>query len=77
MNETMKRLVSMLALAGMLLTGSTTIASAQDTTLIQKNAFGTITKGSTVCVGPLEPGINPLGEQPGVQIVGFTQGRAA
>jgi hypothetical protein len=74
MNETMKRLISMVALAGMVLTGSTTIASAQDTTLTQQNAFGAITKGSTVCVGPLEPGINPSGEKPGVQIVGFTQG---
>jgi hypothetical protein len=74
MNETVKRSVSMLALAGMVLTGSTTIASAQDTTLIQKNAFGTITRGSTVCVGPLEPRVNPSGETPGVQIAGFTQG---
>jgi hypothetical protein len=63
----MKRLFSMLALAGMVLAASTTIVSAQDTTLIQKNAFGTITRGSTVCVGPLEPGTNPLGEKPGVQ----------
>ncbi len=67
----MKRLVSMLALAGMVLAGSTIIASAQEI-VDQQHAFGTLTRGSTVCVGPL----SPSGSQ-GVQIFGFTNGQSS
>ncbi|MFI7599694.1 hypothetical protein [Actinoplanes sp. NPDC049681] len=43
--------------------------------LVQERSFGTIANGSTVCVGPLSPGTDPGGQQPGVQISGFTNGQ--
>jgi hypothetical protein len=44
----------------------------QASTLQQQHSFGTIPRGSTVCVGPLSPTTDPNGNTPGVQIVGFT-----
>ena len=41
-------------LAGLILAGSIPSVSAQ-TTVNQKHAFGTLARGSTVCVGPLNP----------------------
>jgi len=63
----MKRLVWGLALAGLVVVGATTIVPAQGAIIEQKRAFGTITTGSTVCVGPLSPD-----GAAGVQIFGFT-----
>jgi len=54
------------------LDGRTDAASVQATTLQQQHSFGTIARGSTVCVGPLSPGTAPDGTRPGVQIFGFT-----
>ena len=68
----MQHLVSGLALAGMALVGSVTTASAQGTIVDTMNGFGTIARGSTVCVGPMKPG----GPE-GVQIFGFTNGQGA
>jgi hypothetical protein len=66
-----------LTLNGPTLTAS---GSTQDTTstltstLQQQHSFGTIARGSTVCVGPLSPTAAPDGTTPGVQIFGFTNG---
>lgn len=68
----MKRLVWSIALAGAALVGITVIAPAYGATVDQKRAFGTITRGSTVCVGPL----SPTGTD-GVQIFGFTNASPA
>ena len=62
-------------LAGLILAGRIPSVSAQ--TFIQHHAFGTITRGSTVCVGPLSPTTDPNGNRPGVQIAGFTNGASA
>jgi hypothetical protein len=81
----MKRLVvassmAVLALVAGALTLNTSTVSASSqtslqTTLVQHRSFGTIARGSTVCVGPLSPGIPPGGTTaPGVQIFGFTNG---
>ena len=63
----MKRLAWILALVGAVVLGATAIAPAYGVTVDQKRAFGTITRGSTVCVGPLSPT-----SAEGVQIFGFT-----
>jgi len=57
-------LVSVFLIAG--------VASAHAQSIDQKRAFGTITRGSTVCVGPLSPS-----DSHGVQIFGFTNGAQA
>jgi len=44
-------------------------------TLQQQHSFGTIARGSTICVGPLSPTAAPDGSVPGVQIFGFTNGQ--
>jgi hypothetical protein len=63
----MKKLVTLSALgAAVALVGITT-ASAGAATVDQKRSFGTIARGSTICVGP----IPPAGAQ-GVQLFGFT-----
>src|SRR5689334_15228062 len=54
---------------------STATASSQSSlqaALVQHHSFGTTARGSTVCVGPLSPGVAPDGSTPGVQIAGFT-----
>ncbi|MEV6599943.1 hypothetical protein AB0M36_24260 [Actinoplanes sp. NPDC051346] len=57
------------------LSGSAAPASARfAATLISHHSFGTIVRGSTVCVGPLSPTTDPNGNTPGVQISGFTNG---
>jgi hypothetical protein len=55
----------------------TVSASVQDSTSTfqQQHSFGTIVRGSTVCVGPLSPTTAPDGSTPGVQIFGFTNGQ--
>ena len=55
----------------------TVSGSVQDSasTLRQQHSFGTIVRGSTVCVGPLSPTVAPDGTTPGVQISGFTNGQ--
>jgi len=68
----MKRLVWGLALVGAVLVGMAVIAPAYGQTVDQKRAFGTIARGSTVCVGPL----SPSGPE-GVQIFGFTNAQPA
>ncbi|BFU43686.1 hypothetical protein [Krasilnikovia sp. MM14-A1004] len=60
-------LIAVSAAGALALTGSTAGASAQATTIDQKRAFGTVTNGATVCVGPLSPS-----DANGVQIFGFT-----
>ncbi|MFL6072688.1 MAG: hypothetical protein ACJ73S_04745 [Mycobacteriales bacterium] len=68
----MKRKVSLAALsgvAGLLLAGSTAVPSAHGVIVDQKRAFGTIARGSTVCVGPLSPSTAD-----GVQLFAFTNG---
>lgn len=68
----MKRLVFVLALVALvsaLVGGSYAVSSAQTITVEQKRAFGTIAKGSTVCIGPL--GRTDGG---GIQLSGFTNG---
>lgn len=67
----MKRLVMWTIICGAALGGSVLITSAQTTNAIQKSAFGTISRGTTVCVGPIAP-VN--GGQ--VQLFGFTNGNA-
>jgi hypothetical protein len=57
-------------LAGLILAGSIPSVSAQDVN--QKRAFGTFTRGSTVCVGPLSPSSSV-----GVQIFGRTNSGSA
>lgn len=68
----MKRKVSLAVLsgvAGLVLAGSTAIPAAHGVIVDQKRAFGTIAKGSTVCVGPLSPSTSE-----GVQLFAFTNG---
>lgn len=61
----MKRITLCFAICALLLAGAS-VAQAQ-TAVIQQHASGTITKGSTVCVGPISPTTSA-----GVQIFGFT-----
>jgi len=63
-NERVFVVTGSVLLAGLLLAGSLPSVSAQ--TVDQQRAFGTITRGSTVCVGPLSPSSSA-----GVQIFGF------
>jgi hypothetical protein len=67
----MKRLFMTLALMGMVAAGTVVSlnasASAATNTVDQKRSFGTIARGSTVCVGPLSPSTAD-----GVQLFGFT-----
>lgn len=68
----MKRKVSLAVLsgaAGLVLAGSTAVPSAHGVIVDQKRSFGTIAKGSTVCVGPLAPSTAD-----GVQLFAFTNG---
>ncbi len=46
--------------------------NAQTNTIVQHRSFGTIARGSTVCVGPLSPS-----DAGGVQIFGFTNSSRA
>ncbi|GAB1693146.1 hypothetical protein [Krasilnikovia sp. M28-CT-15] len=64
-------LIAVSALGVLVLPGSTAGASTQAATIDQKRAFGTVTNGSTVCVGPLSPS-----DANGVQIFGFTNASA-
>jgi hypothetical protein len=64
----MRKLMMWLALAAVILVSSTAFASA-DTTVQSQSAFGTIARGTTVCVGNLVPTTAD-----GVQIFGFTNG---
>jgi hypothetical protein len=87
----MKRLVvtssmAVLALVSGAFTLNTSTVSASSSTstqtslqaaLVQQHSFGTIARGSTVCVGPLSPGVTPDGSTPGVQIAGFTNGSSS
>lgn len=71
----MKRKVSLAVLsgaAGLVLAGSTAVPSAHGVIVDQKRSFGTIAKGSTVCVGPLAPSTAD-----GVQLFAFTNGTTA
>lgn len=64
----MNRLTLGVALATTALTATIgTTGSSTTVTVVQKRAFGTITNGSTVCVGPISPT-----DSAGVQIFGFT-----
>jgi hypothetical protein len=47
-------------------------STLQQASTLQQRSFGTIARGSTVCVGPLSPTTDPNGNTPGVQIFGFT-----
>src|SRR5215470_13840643 len=49
----MKRLVFVLALVSALVGGGYAVSSAQTTTFDKQHAAGTITRGSTVCIGPM------------------------
>jgi hypothetical protein len=83
----MKRLLAASSMAVLaLVAGASTLntsavsASSQtslQTALVQQHSFGTIARGSTVCVGPLSPGVAPDGSTPGVQIAGFTNGSSS
>lgn len=63
----MKRMVPYLVIAGVVLGGSTAAATQSTLAVDQKRAFGTIARGSTVCVGPLSPSTTE-----GVQLFAFT-----
>lgn len=64
----MRKLIMWLALAAVILVSSNAFASAE-TTVQSQSAFGTIARGTTVCVGNLVPTTAD-----GVQIAGFTNG---
>lgn len=73
----MKRLSVGLALGVLALTTgafalSGGAAATTTTTVVQHHSFGTITSGSTACVGPIGPSTTA-----GVQIFGFTNGATA
>jgi len=68
----MKRLSLWLAVVVTTLGIGALTTSAQSTSFQQKRAFGTISKGTTVCVGPI-----PATDASGVQLFGFTNGNAA
>ena len=63
----MKPALSRFGLVGAFLTAFTPITSVHAQTVLQQRSFGEITRGSTVCVGPLAPSSSS-----GVQIFGFT-----
>jgi hypothetical protein len=65
----MKRLVLVLALVSALVGAGFAVTSAQGVTVEQKRAFGTIAKGSTVCIGPMS-----RVDGGGMQLNGFTNG---
>jgi hypothetical protein len=65
----MKRLALVLALVSALIGGGFVVTSAQGVTVEQKRAFGTIAKGSTVCIGPMG-----RTDGAGIQLFGFTNG---
>ena len=67
-------LAALAALAVGILVGSGTAGVSAQGTVIQQHSFGTFSRGSTVCVGPLSPTTDPNGNRPGVQISGFTNG---
>lgn len=66
----MKRLVLVLSLVSALVGGAFFGSSAQGATSEQRHGFGTIAKGSTLCVGPLAP----TEGGGGVLLSGFTNG---
>jgi hypothetical protein len=78
MNRLMASSIAVLTLGAGALVLHGGSASAVDqvsaSTLQQHRSFGTIARGSTVCVGPLSPGQNPAGDTPGVQIFGHVSG---
>jgi hypothetical protein len=71
----MKRSLTAAVLAATVVFGSAALASpfasadssASAVTVVQQRSFGTIARGSRVCVGPISPTTNQ-----GVQIFGFT-----
>jgi hypothetical protein len=63
----MKRLLSVIAVAVTALAGILILAPAHGATIQQNRTFGTITRGTTSCTGPMSPSTDQ-----GVQILGFT-----
>ena len=64
----MRKLITITAIGGLAaVLGGSAMASAGAIAVQQQRSFGTITAGSTVCVGPLAPT-----SEDGVQIFGFT-----
>jgi hypothetical protein len=78
MNRLVLACVAAAGVSALSLGGSVVPAAAQattSTTVQQQHSFGTVARGSTVCVGPLSPTTAPDGTTPGVQIAGFTNGQ--
>jgi len=65
----MKRLALVFALISALVGAGFVVTSAQGVEVEQKRAFGTITKGSTVCIGPIG-----RTDGAGILLFGFTNG---